>query len=523
MNFPRLTSAAAFVGLASLASAQLSFTGPTQFPTGLRPAGIASGDFDNDGDFDFAVAVDTPDRVSIYFNDGAGAFGTPVNYQVGSGTGADAMVAADLDGDTDIDLAVTLHNANQVRTLINDGNGTFTFGPSAAVGANPIDIVAGEFGGSAALDLATCNRDGNSVSILIANGSGFTVSSVTTQLEPREIAMGDFDGDNDDDLFVTNHDSRSISFLQNTGGSFANVQNYPVHPSTRPEGIAAMDLDGDLDLDLGVALSDDNISYLAVFRNNGNGTLSPATNFVTGGLDADAVAFGDFDMDGDPDAAVSNNGTNNVSFMENSGTGSFGAASLMPTGTYPEWVQIFDVDNDGSLDVAISNRDSNNISFYINNNVNSGNPVGGLIVGTGNVTGGNTSSLLVSDNIYLGMRPGAVLTTGQAPIRIQLDGQAPGGTASAVQFTIEGSAASAAINQRIEMFNFATGQWVQVDSRAATTVDSTVVVDVTLGSSGFVEASTGNVRARLSWKAQGPVVAYPWNARVDYVRWVITP
>src|SRR5690606_19698226 len=151
-----------------------------------------------------------------------------------------------------------------VRTLVNGGNGAFTSGPTAAVGSNPIDIVAGDFGGSSALDLATCNRDGNSVSILIADGSGYTVSNVTTQLEPREIAAGDFDGDNDLDIFVTNHDSRSISFMQNTGGSFANVQNYPVHPSTRPEGIAAMDLDGDLDLDLGVALSDDNISYLAV-------------------------------------------------------------------------------------------------------------------------------------------------------------------------------------------------------------------------------------------------------------------
>jgi hypothetical protein len=522
LNFVKLLTLAAIGGIATSAFAALSFSGPSNFPTGIRPAGIASGDFDNDGDFDFAVAVDDPDRVSVYFNNGSGGFAGQVSYQTGSNTGPDALIADDLDRDGDLDLAVTLHNVNQVRTLFNNGLGTFAFGPTAAVGANPIDIVAGDFGGSAARDLATCNRDGNTVSVLIDNGSGYTVSSVATQLEPREIAVGDFDGDNDDDLFVTNHDSRSISFLRNTGGSFINAQSYGVHPSTRPEGISAADLDGDFDLDLGVALSDDGISFLAVFKNNGNGTLGAASNFVTGGLDADAVAFGDFDHDGDADAAISNNGTNNASFMENNGTGGFGAPTLLPTGTYPEWVQVFDIDSDGSLDVAVSNRDSNNISFYLNNNQNSGSLVNSITMDAGSIVSGNLQSLLASDNNRLVMRPGVVLISNQAPIRLVVSGQAPGRSASAIRFTLEASASFTFLSQEVEMFDFAIGDWESVDVRAATVSDSTIVIDVTLNSSRFVDPATGEVRAKLSWKANTLNVAR-WNAMVDFVRWVITP
>ena len=523
MRLSRLTALAFALMTASVATAALSFNGPTQFPTGPNPSGIASGDFDNDGDFDFAVTIDTPDRISVYFNNGSGVFGAPVNYPTGAGTGLDAITAADLDGDGDIDLAVTLKGVNQVRTYLNQGNGAFLVGPSAAVGLEPVAIVAGHFGGTPAMDLATCNRDANTVSILISNGAGYTVSSVATQLEPRQLVAGDFDGDNDVDLFVTNNDSRSISFLRNSAGIFSNVQSYPVHAATRPDGIAVVDIDGDLDLDLGVALSDDVVNYLAVFKNNGNGTMAAPVNYATGGSNTSNVAFGDFDGDGDADAALSNNDSNNVSFLENNGAGLFGAATLLPAGTRPGWVEILDLDNDGSLDVAVANRDSSNLSFYHNNNVNAAVQVAAFSFLSGNLISGNLASLHVSDDNRLVARPGVVFSTSIAPIRIEVEGNAPVGTASAVQFTVESSSTSTNITQMVEMFNFSTGQWVVMDTRATTVTDSTMVISVTTGATNFVDPVTGNVRSRIHYRAVGPVFAYPWNARLDLVRWTITP
>jgi hypothetical protein len=508
---------------AAAASAQMSFSGPTQFPTGLRPDGIASGDFDGDGDTDMAVTVDSPDRISVYFNQG-GTFGAPTNYQTGSGTGPSAIIARDLDGDTDLDLAFTLHNANQARTLMNQGNGTFTPGFTAATGSNPIDIEAGSFGGDSRVDLATCNRDGNSVTVLIANGAGYSATSVATQAEPRQIAAADFDADGDTDLFATNHDSRSISFLKNNAGVFVNAASFGVHPSTRPEGVAAGDLDGDGDVDLAVALSDDLISYIAVFANLGNGTMAAPVNFNTGGQDTDSVALADFDADGDLDAALSSNGSHTVSFMANNGSGAYGSPLVLGAGTYPEWVQVLDIDADGSLDVAVANRDSNNLSFYLNNNESGGMTApGGFGVATGNVVGGNLSSLLASDDNRLVIQPGFTLNSGMAPVVLEVSGTSATQTATSLRFTLESSASTQSLEQRIFLFNYVSNSWVPVDARPSTLGDTTAQVVVGTNATQFIDPTTRTVRARIEWKATAAIFSYPWSTRTDLVRWNILP
>jgi hypothetical protein len=106
---------------------------------------------------------------------------------------------------------------------------------------------------------------------------------------------------------------------------------------------------------------------------------------------------------------------------------------------------------------------------------------------------------------------------------MELESTAPGGTASAVRFTIESASTSSSINQRIFLFNYRTGVWDEVDSRATTVTDSVAEINVTLTSSDYVNPTTNAMRARITYRATGPVLAFPWNARVDLARWVITP
>ena len=52
--------------------------------------------------------------------------------------------------------------------------------------------------------------------------------------------------------------------------------------------------------------------------------------------------------------------------------------------------------------------------------------------------------------------------------------------------------------------------------------DSIVELDLEGGEiSRFVEEDTGVVRARLSWKAVGFVISYPWVINIDQVLWQI--
>ena len=67
---PALTAAL----LTAPAFAQFDFA-PTQHLTvGSQPGGVATGDFDGDGDIDLATGLRFPDRVLILLNDGAGGF-----------------------------------------------------------------------------------------------------------------------------------------------------------------------------------------------------------------------------------------------------------------------------------------------------------------------------------------------------------------------------------------------------------------------------------------------------------------
>jgi hypothetical protein len=76
--------------------------------------------------------------------------------------------------------------------------------------------------GDSDIDLAVANRDGNTASVLLNNGSAsFTVATVAVGAEPRAVAAGDITGDGRPELFVTNHDSRNISVLVNNGAGLS--------------------------------------------------------------------------------------------------------------------------------------------------------------------------------------------------------------------------------------------------------------------------------------------------------------
>lgn len=140
----------------------------------------------------------------------------------------------------------------------------------------------------------------------------------------------------------------------------------------------------------------------------------------------------------------------------------------------------------------------------------------------GLVLAGGLPELLASDNQYLVMRPGIVFSTAEAPIQVQLDGTSANRTATNVKFTLEAGVNQGNIGQMIDLWNWNTNAYEQVDTRAASTLDSTVVVDITTNPQRFVNSTTGAVRAKVSFKSTGPVFSYPWQARMDYVKWDVT-
>ena len=77
--------------------------------------------------------------------------------------------------------------------------------------------------------------------------------------------------------------------------------------------------------------------------------FSTATNFPVG-KNPNSVVVGDFNKDGNPDIATSNNGSNNISILLGTGTGSFGTATNFNIGLSPISLALGDFNSDGNLD-----------------------------------------------------------------------------------------------------------------------------------------------------------------------------
>ena len=331
---------------------------------GSSPSGVALGDFDQDGQLDFAVSNQVLlGTVSVFFGRGSsfqpgGVFATGGEFCV-------ALASGDFNGDGKPDLAVA-------NTCIN-----------------------GE-----------C-RNG-SVTIELNQGDGTFAATATydTGVSPEAIAAGDLNNDGKIDLVVTNGSTNSVSILLgNDNGTFTPGMAVKLHNRVEPSGITLADMDGDGTLDLVVA---ENVtSQVAISLGNGDGTFRPAHAFDAGGL-ASAVAVGDFNGDGKMDVAATvyeagDGQAGNVAVLLGNGHGGLGAATLYPIGAMPSAIIARDSDGDGKLDLAAISKDGNSLATL------KGNGDGTFQAGVSYTVGaqpsafaegafGNSRALLVADS-----------------------------------------------------------------------------------------------------------------------------
>ena len=148
-------------------------------------------------------------------------------------------------------------------------------------------------------------------------------------------------------------------------------------------------------------------------------------------------------------------------------------------------------------------------------------PVVALDVVRGIVTQGGLSSIGVSDDIKLRMRPGIVFSTMLSRILIQVDGTSPDLNPSMLSLFIEsGSSGGGAIEQMVRMYDFDANAYETIELRMMTVADKAVRLTITDDPGRFVGPS-GEVRAIAGYRALGPVFVYPWEVYVDRIRWVV--
>ena len=88
--------------------------------------------------------------------------------------------------------------------------------------------------------------------------------------------------------------------------------------------------------------------------------------------------------------------------------------------------------------------------------------------------------------------------------------------------TVESGVNSPNLRQIIEVYNFSSASWQQFDTRLASLSDTRIQFSPN-SPEQFINASDGLTRAKIRWRQSGPILSYPWIARVDQIAWLVYP
>jgi hypothetical protein len=240
-------------------------------------------------------------------------------------------ILADLDNDGDLDFAGnSLREATFDRAvvLLNNGDGTFGSPAFYGVGSSPVAIASADMDLDGDIDLILANRDTDDLSLLLNNGNGTFLAEIIIPAGglPIDLAIADF----------------------NTDG--------------RPD----------------IAVSDSGQSNVRVYFGGADVTSWGPPNFVltthggggTGGQAPNNLIAKDLNLDGAPDIATSNAGSDTLTIMYNTGSGSFFSgdfAILVDTGENPGDLACADMNGDGEPDLIVIDRIDNTVSVHFNN------------------------------------------------------------------------------------------------------------------------------------------------------------
>lgn len=372
---------------------------------------IGVGDFNGDGHPDVVAA--NFNGVFLMLNAGV----TPPQFlqevKIASGN-VQGLAVGDVNGDGKLDIVFTDYNDNLVKTLLGNGDGTFT--EHSFTLYEPTRFALADMNGDGKLDIVVMNSfDAPTLSVFPGNGDGTYGSPLSTPIAGfvQSMAIADLDGDGHLDVITAISTPSQIEIRRGNGDGTLGAPAITAEPSY-VYSILAADLDGDGHTDL--AFSDVGTKSVSILYNDGTGAFKPPVtlgppsvdpNYLLGPGKPQQLLAGDFLGKGRMDLAMIDfDGLLNI--YPSNGDGGYGTPAGFNTPTTPLGMALIDYDGDGRLDFAIANGVSEELNF------------GGDVWLIANACATTTTTVIANPT----------LGTSNAPVSVHISGHGPTGTVS---------------------------------------------------------------------------------------------
>ena len=315
-------------------------------------------DIDGDGDLDVLGAAGSADEVAWWEN--ALGDGTAwIEHVVAEDfDGARSVYAADVDGDSDLDVIAAASSLDEVSWWENvHGDGTSWSKHLVDANVNGAEAVfATDLDGDGDVDVLAAAWSADAIvwwENVSGDGTLWSTHVVDTDVETASaVWAADINGDQSVDIVGASWSPGSIMWWENAGGARAWIEHVVDADFDGVRTVEATDLDGDLDLDVLAAASQAN--QIAWWENTtGDGTLWTEHTIAANFDAAYAAVAADIDRDGDDDVVGAGIGADEIKWWENVvGDGTVWVESIVDVGfDSPHSVHVADINGDEGPDV----------------------------------------------------------------------------------------------------------------------------------------------------------------------------